>query len=81
MVMKSHSPSKTPAISVVVPVYNTAPYLKQCLDSLVNQTLEDMEIIAVDDGSTDESGKIIDAYAKRFKQIIPIFKGIECRTH
>ena len=74
MVMKSHSPSKTPAVSVVVPVYNTAPYLKQCLDSLLDQTLEDMEIIAVDDGSTDESGKIIDAYAKRFKQIIPVHK-------
>ncbi len=72
--MKSHSPSKAPAVSVIVPVYNTAPYLKKCLDSLLNQTLQDIEIIAVDDGSTDESGKIIDSYAKRHKNIIPIHK-------
>lgn len=42
-------------VSVVVPVYNTAPYLEQCLDSIVGQSLADIEIICVDDGSTDES--------------------------
>ena len=42
-------------ISIIVPVYNTAPYLPQCLDSLVNQTYRDIEIICVNDGSTDNS--------------------------
>ena len=45
-------------ISVIVPVYNVEEYLERCLDSLVNQTLEDVEIILVDDGSKDNSPKI-----------------------
>ena len=52
-------------VSVVVPVYNVAPYLRQCLDSLVGQTLKDIEIICVDDGSTDGSGAILDEYAEK----------------
>ena len=52
-------------LSVVIPVYNNENYLIQCLDSVVNQTFQDMEIIIVDDGSTDSSGKICDEYAKR----------------
>ena len=52
-------------VSVVVPVYNVAPYLRQCLDSLVGQTLKDIEIICVDDGSTDGSGAILDEYAAK----------------
>ena len=47
-------------ISVIVPVYNTEKYLPKCLDSLVNQTLKDIEIIIVNDGSPDNSQKIID---------------------
>ena len=43
-----------PYVSVIVPVYNVAPYLRECLDSLVNQTLKEIEIICVDDGSTDK---------------------------
>lgn len=53
-----------PKVSVCVPVYNTARYLRQCLDSLKGQTLTDVEFILVDDGSTDSSGKICDEYAE-----------------
>ena len=61
-----------PKISVTVPVYNTSRYLYQCLNSLAVQTLQDIEFIIVDDGSTDNSGIICDAYSKkdsRFKVI------------
>ena len=51
--------SEAPLVSVVVPVYNAEPYLRECLDSLLGQTLKEIEIIAVDDGSTDVSGKIL----------------------
>lgn len=53
-------------ISVTVPVYNTAKYLKQCLDSLAAQTLNELEVIIVDDGSTDNSGTICDDYVKKY---------------
>ena len=52
-----------PQISVLVPVCNVEAYLGQCLDSLINQTFQDFEIICVDDGSTDKSGQILDRYA------------------
>lgn len=50
-------------ISVIVPVYNVEAYLRQCLDSIVNQTYRDLEIIVIDDGSTDSSGIICDSYS------------------
>ena len=49
-------------ISVVVPVYNVEKYLNRCVDSILNQTYSDLEIILVDDGSTDRSGSICDEY-------------------
>ncbi len=52
-----------PKISIVIPVYNSARYLRECLDSIRNQSLADWEVVAVDDGSTDDSGKILDDYA------------------
>ena len=52
-------------ISVVIPVYNQAPYLAECLDSMLAQTLRDIEVVCVDDGSTDGSGRMLDGYAER----------------
>lgn len=56
-------------VSIVVPIYNTAKYLPACLDSILAQTHQDLEIILIDDGSTDESGQIADTYAKKDKRI------------
>ena len=50
-------PSK---VSIIVPVYNVENYLAKCLDSLVNQSLQDIEILVIDDGSKDKSGDIIE---------------------
>lgn len=58
-----------PLVSVIVPVYNVEKYLPRCLDSLVNQTYEKLEILLVDDGSTDSSGEICDAYAAKDNRI------------
>jgi len=52
-------------ISVIVPVYNVEKYLRQCLDSIINQTYSDLEILFVDDGSTDSSGAICDEYTAK----------------
>ncbi|KZX16125.1 putative glycosyltransferase EpsJ [Methanobrevibacter cuticularis] len=61
--------SNQPKVSIVVPIYNVEDYLKVALDSLVNQTLRDIEIICVNDGSTDKSSKIIEEYATRDERI------------
>lgn len=58
-----------PKVSIVVPIYNVEKYLKNCVDSLLNQTLEDIEIILVDDGSPDKSGEIADEYMRNEKRI------------
>ena len=61
-------------ISVIVPVYNVEKYLRNCLDTIINQTYKDLEIILVDDGSKDSSGLICDEYAKRDSRIKVIHK-------
>lgn len=61
-------------ISIIVPVYNVEPYLNQCLESLHNQTLQDIEIIIVDDGSTDGCPAIIDEWRNRDKRMKIIHK-------
>lgn len=61
-------------ISVIVPVYNVEKYLNRCVDSIINQTYTDLEIILVDDGSTDSSGSICDEYAKKDERIKVIHK-------
>ena len=58
-----------PKISIVIPVYNVEKYLRQCLESVINQTLQDIEIICVDDGSTDNSLKILRDYASKDRRI------------
>ena len=60
-------------VSIIVPVYNVEKYLTKCLDSLVNQTLSDIEIIVVNDGSPDNSKKIIESYSEKYSNIIPYF--------
>ena len=60
-------------ISVIVPVYNVENYLEKCLNSLVNQTLEEIEILVINDGSTDDSQKIIDEFQEKFSQKIKAF--------
>lgn len=59
----------SPLLSVIVPIYNTAPWLPRCLDSLCNQSFRDLEIICVNDGSTDGSAAILEAYAARDPRI------------
>ena len=61
-------------VSIVVPVYNVEKYLKQCVESLINQTYKDIEIILVDDGSKDNSGKICDEYSEKYEFIRVIHK-------
>lgn len=64
----------TPLITVIVPVYNVEKYLNKCVDSIINQTYQNLEIILVDDGSTDRSGTICDAYATKDSRIVVIHK-------
>lgn len=66
--------NKVPKVSVIVPAYNVKKYLHQCLDSICSQTLKDIEIICVNDGSTDGSDKIIHDFAQKDSRIIVIDK-------
>ena len=64
-------------ISVIVPVYKVEAYLERCVNSIINQTYKNLEIILVNDGSPDASGKICDDYASKDKRIIVIHKKNE----
>lgn len=66
--------NQTLPLSVIIPIYNVEPYLSRCLESVLNQTIPVQEIICVDDGSTDESGEILDQYALKYPQIKAIHK-------
>ena len=60
-------------VSVIVPVYNVQNYLEKCLNSLVNQTLSEIEILVVNDGSTDNSQQIIDSFQERYPEKVCSF--------
>ena len=63
-----------PKVSIIVPVYNTEKYLARCIDSILAQTFTDFELILVNDGSKDNSGKICDEYAQKDSRIVVIHK-------
>lgn len=63
-----------PSVSILVPICNVERYLRECLDSLVNQTLKDIEIICLDDGSTDASLAVVEEYARRDPRIVVLSK-------
>ena len=58
-----------PVVSIIIPIYNVAPYLSRCIDSILSQTFKDFELILVDDGSPDNSGQICDDYASKDSRI------------
>ena len=89
--LKNEKTKEDIKVSVIVPVYNTEKYLDECINSIRNQTLKEIEIICIDDGSPDKCGEILDNYAKEDKRIRVIHqknagasearnKGIEVAT-
>ncbi len=62
-------------LSVIIPVYNAAPYLRRCLDSVIAQTYKNIEIICINDGSTDDSGSILEEYGRRDSRVRVIFQN------
>ena len=67
--MDTHDSISKPLITLIIPVFNVCSYLHQCLDSVVMQTYENLEVLVIDDGSTDGSGNICDEYAARYRNI------------
>ena len=66
--------ARRPKVSILIPVYNVEDYLGKCLDSVISQTMNNIEIICVNDGSTDGSQKILEYYKKKDKRIIIVNK-------
>ena len=67
----------SPKVSIIIPVYNVEKYINGCLDSVIKQSYTNLEIILVDDGSTDSSGTICDKWAKKDPRINVIHKNNE----
>ncbi|WP_334094025.1 glycosyltransferase family 2 protein, partial [Helicobacter typhlonius] len=63
--MRDFKPQDKPLVSVIIPIYNVEKYVAQCLDSIISQSYTNLEIICVNDGSTDSSGEIVQEYAQR----------------
>ena len=61
-------------VSVIIPVYNVENYISQCIESIINQTLKDIEIICINDGSTDLSKEILEKFQKEDERIIIVNK-------
>ena len=66
-----------PLLSIIIPAFNIEQYISRCLDSLINQSYKNIEIIVVNDGSTDSTGDIIDSYVKKDNRIKVIHKNNE----
>lgn len=60
------------SVSVVVPVYNAENYIERCVECLLNQTLKDLEVIFIDDGSTDNSGRLLDEWCNKAPDIFKV---------
>ena len=66
--------TEKPLVSFIIPIYNVAPYLEKCIMSVLNQSFENYEIIAVNDGSTDNSGEILEKFGKEDVRVHVITK-------
>lgn len=66
---------RMPRIRIIVPVYNTASFLERCLDSLVNQTHQDIQVVCVDDGSADDSARLLDSYTHAYACVCVIHQA------
>ena len=74
MTLELSNSNESPKLTVIVPVYKVEKYLPKCLDSIINQTYKNLQIICVDDGSPDKCGDILEEYAKKDSRIIVIHK-------
>ena len=63
-----------PEVSIIIPMYNVENYIETCLDSVMNQTMKDYEVIVIDDGSRDHSYENALEYKRRYQQQIRVFK-------
>ena len=74
MTLELSNSTESPKLAVIVPVYKVEKYLPKCLDSIINQTYKNLQIICVDDGSPDKCGDILEEYSKKYSRIIVIHK-------